>query len=125
MYVYLSLSLSLSLYMYIHMVLHVLLNTFIIIKMLCRFLTVTIHMYLNIPVSAKHTLFVQAFPLQSSSRCSHPPTDSVLQKLVVPRVFFAGGVFFHRHRYHFHNIPCQRQIHQRKHLYLNKCNTLI
>ena len=38
--------------------------------------------------------------MQSGGRGCSPAPDSVLWKLIFPRVLFSGGVFFHKHRYH-------------------------
>ena len=42
----------------------------------------------------KGTPFTRAFPMQSSGRNCSPAPDLVLQKLILPRVFSSGGMFF-------------------------------
>ena len=42
---------------------------------------------------SKNTPFLRAFALQLSSRHFSPAPDLVLFRLIVPRVFFSGGVF--------------------------------
>ena len=48
----------------------------------------------------KNISFLRAFALQSSGRNCPPHPDLVFLKLRLPGVFFSGGVFFPRHRYH-------------------------
>ena len=43
--------------------------------------------------------FVQALAKPPSSRNPSPAPEFIFFKLVVPRVLFSGGLFFHSHRY--------------------------
>ena len=54
--------------------------------------------YHIIPVSVTKTCLF--FSLQPCSRNCFAAPDLVFSKLGFPHVFFSGGVFFHRHRYH-------------------------
>ena len=52
-------------------------------------------MYSVIPVSVnKNTPFARAFALQRSSINRSPDPDSVFSRLIFPRLFLSGGVFF-------------------------------
>ena len=72
----------------------------------CHAMPWTAQTYCSCEPRTARTVKMQTEPNRTEpnrGRNCSPAPDLVFFKLIVPRFFFSGGVFFHRHRHH---IPC-------------------